>query len=93
MRNAVCMPRVVITSSSSLLATSLLFLFVSAPIMAEDETTAGGSTSRGDGGLSFPDLRALIKDSLAEVIRDNPTLLRPPPSEEVSAGELCERST
>ena len=60
--------------------------FVSAPILSEDETTAGGSTSRGDDGLFVPNLRALIKDSLAEVIRDNPTLLRPPPSEEVSVG-------
>lgn len=49
-----------------------------------------GESSGTDGGSSAPadtDLRVLIKESLTEILRENPNWLRPSISQEPAAGE------
>ena len=48
-------------------------------IMGDESPPATGSEAATPSG---PDLRAMIKDSLLEVLRENPSLLQPPPNDQ-----------
>ena len=63
------------------------FFFVSALIMTTEGASTPAVPESVGGSLPVANLKALLKDSLSEILRENPSLLQPPG--ETQRGELA----
>ena len=65
----------------------VVFLFVSALIMTTEGSSAPVVPESVGGSLPIANLKALLKDSLSEILKENPSFLQPPG--ETQRGELA----